>query len=58
MFLSYSQNIGEDAVKLLWCRRLEEVLQQREQGGLDRLLLIRQRAAIFLHTTTKDRGEK
>lgn len=28
LLLSHCQDVGEDAVKLLWCRRLEELFQQ------------------------------
>lgn len=57
LLLSDRQNVGEDTVELLWCRRLEEVFEHGEQRSLNRLLFIRQRAAIFLHTVSKDVNE-
>lgn len=57
LLLSDRQNVGEDTVELLCCGRLEEVFEQGEQRSLNRLLFIRQRAAIFLHTVTKDVSE-
>lgn len=48
--LSHSEDVAEDTVELLLCGRLEKVFQQAEERRLNRLFLVRQRAAIFLHT--------
>ena len=50
LFLSHGECVGQDTVELLWAGRPEqEIPQQGEQRDLDRLLLIRQAAAVFLH---------